>query len=59
MRLLELTISYKDVDDGLRNTWSIRFMKLLLNGIADNTIDWNGAAEILREKTQQPLIAVL
>ncbi|MCK5034856.1 MAG: phosphotransferase [Candidatus Sabulitectum sp.] len=55
MRLLELAISYKDVDDGLRNTWSNRFKKLFLEGMAGNDMDWSGAADILREKTQQPL----
>lgn len=58
MRLLELTVSYKGVNDGLRNTWSNRFKKLFLDGIAGNEMDWNGAADILREKTQQPLKAL-
>ncbi|MCK5842414.1 MAG: phosphotransferase [Candidatus Sabulitectum sp.] len=58
MRLLELTISYMDVDDGLRNSWSSRFKILLFKGIAGNNMDWSGAADILREKTQQPLKAL-
>lgn len=58
MRLLELTVSYKGVNDGLRNTWSNRFKKLFLDGIAGNEMNWNGAADILREKTQQPLKAL-
>ncbi|MCK5785293.1 MAG: phosphotransferase [Candidatus Sabulitectum sp.] len=58
MRLLELTVSYNGVNDGLRNAWSSRFKRLLFKGIAGNDMDWNGAADILREKTQQPLKAL-
>lgn len=59
MRLLELAISYNNVKDGMRDNWSDRFKQLLFESIEEGTMKWCKAAEILREKTQQPLIAHL
>ena len=53
-RILELTESYFQVKDGLRNTWSDRFKILLWQTIEEKQPNYQTIGEIYREKTKQP-----
>lgn len=53
-RILELSTSYFQIKDGLRDTWSYRFKILLWQSIEEKKIDYQAIGEIFREKTKQP-----
>ena len=53
-RMLELSESYFEIRDGLRDNWSSRFKALLWQAIEADRVDYMGVGDILREKTGQP-----
>lgn len=53
-RLLELTESYWEYKDGLRDLWAFKIKGVLMNYYEDGTIDYIQLSNIFREKTKQP-----
>ena len=54
-RLLELTESYFEYRDGLRDGWSDRFKALFWQALQADRIDFAAVGDIYREKTGQPI----
>ena len=53
-RMMELTVSYFKIKDGIRDCWSDRFRDLLFNTINNGIVDYISIGNIFREKTGQP-----
>lgn len=53
-RVLELSESYFEYRDGLRDSWSSRFKALLWQALEFGRVDYLAAGDIFREKTGQP-----
>jgi len=53
-RIMELSESYYEIKDGLRDTWSIKFKELLFEAIETNSVNYSKIADIIRAKDGQP-----
>ena len=53
-RIMELSESYHEIKDGLRDKWSIKFKELLFEAIETNSVNYSKIADIIRAKDGQP-----
>lgn len=52
--MLNAVIGYKGIHDGLRDEWSGQFKNILFQSVKASEVDYQGFAEVIREKTKQP-----